>query len=296
MKNIKSLVHRLLKMRGYEIRKIGIPDPRLDVYSGTYHQDALSHRRFYNIGAGNFSHPYWTNIDYDNEWYKSNRGYTLKGIQHDLSSNASIPIKDNSAEVAYTSHTIEHLADESASKLFAEVYRFLKPGGYFRIVAPDAMLAYEAYLRNDRHFFTWINDYSAPAVMEKMALAKRHTEASLEQVLAYHIGSAASELHADSPCEKFSDEELDRLIKNSDFENAMNAIIARVSMEVQRKYFGNHCNWWTYDKTAKVLKVAGFNKIYRSAYLQSKVAILRNHDFFDGTVPSVSYFAECQKT
>jgi len=44
-----------------------------------------------------------------------------------------LPIENDSAEVVYSSHTVEHITDEAAQKMFNESYRILKKGGILRI-------------------------------------------------------------------------------------------------------------------------------------------------------------------
>src|SRR5690606_16778965 len=44
---------------------------------------------------------------------------------------------DNSIDVVYSSHTIEHLSYDEASFVFKESYRVLRPNGLIRIVVPD---------------------------------------------------------------------------------------------------------------------------------------------------------------
>jgi len=48
-----------------------------------------------------------------------------------------IPYNNESVKYVYSSHFLEHLYLNDARKLFAEIYRVLKPGGAARIVVPD---------------------------------------------------------------------------------------------------------------------------------------------------------------
>ena len=54
---------------------------------------------------------------------------------HDLSKG--IPFPDNSIDVVYHSHLLEHLERHAAPRFLLEVKRVLKPGGVQRIVLPD---------------------------------------------------------------------------------------------------------------------------------------------------------------
>ena len=67
--------------------------------------------------------------------------------------NGTLIFPDESASLVFSSHMIEHISNESASFLFSEVYRILKPGGVFRVVCPDMDKIIQAYRENDLYFF-----------------------------------------------------------------------------------------------------------------------------------------------
>ncbi len=48
-----------------------------------------------------------------------------------------LPLPDNSVEVLYSSHMIEHLDREEMNRFLSEVMRVLKPGGIVRLAFPD---------------------------------------------------------------------------------------------------------------------------------------------------------------
>jgi len=48
-----------------------------------------------------------------------------------------LPIKDETVDVLYTSHMLEHLDKFEADKFLREAYRLLRPGGIIRIAVPD---------------------------------------------------------------------------------------------------------------------------------------------------------------
>jgi SAM-dependent methyltransferase len=63
---------------------------------------------------------------------------------YDLSNG--IPFHDDSVDVVYHSHFLEHLDRDTAEKFFIEVKRVLKPGGIHRIVVPDFEFFCKAYI------------------------------------------------------------------------------------------------------------------------------------------------------
>lgn len=57
-----------------------------------------------------------------------------------------LPFADNTFDYVYSSHLIEHLAQQVCNRLLRECYRVLKPGGVLRIVVPDVYLAASQYI------------------------------------------------------------------------------------------------------------------------------------------------------
>jgi SAM-dependent methyltransferase len=58
----------------------------------------------------------------------------------------TIPLPDDSLEVVYTCHMLEHLDREEARSFLAEARRVLEPGGVLRAAVPDLQRLAESYL------------------------------------------------------------------------------------------------------------------------------------------------------
>ena len=293
---LKRTIRKLFNAIGYDIIRI-VDKPvksDLDLYYKIYGKEAVENRRFYNIGAGSFRHQAWTNVDHESDWYRDARRNNI-GIDWDLLSLTPIPVEDNSAEIVYSSHTIEHITDEAAQNIFNESYRILRKGGVFRVTTPNIDIEFRAYKENDRHYFYWIDMYSIPENYRRAKLNKPLNEASIQQISLHHFASSASTLHADGSPERISDEELDRVFREMEYEEALNYCISKCSLEVQKKYPGNHINWWNKDKLFRMLKIAGFDNIYLSGHGQSFCPVLRNTLIFDNTHPKVSLYVEAVK-
>jgi len=106
------------------------------------------------LAAGAFYHPYWHNLDTPNDFYASSQRGHLH-IEHDLTSRQPLPFDTDSLKVVYISHVVEHISDEDVQYCFAEVYRCLQSGGFFRITCPDIDLEYDAYCRGDLTVWMW---------------------------------------------------------------------------------------------------------------------------------------------
>ncbi|MEO6453267.1 MAG: methyltransferase domain-containing protein, partial [Ginsengibacter sp.] len=95
--------------------------------------------RLLNLGCG--SHyvvsPDWTNVDFNSN--------DLHVISHDLSQG--IPFKDNTFDMIYHSHVLEHFSKSDGVKFVNECFRVLKPGGILRVAIPDLEQITRNYLK-----------------------------------------------------------------------------------------------------------------------------------------------------
>lgn len=65
-----------------------------------------------------------------------------------------LPYEDNSVDIIFTSHTLEHIYPQKIDFVLDEFYRVLKPDvGLLRIAVPDINVAIQAYLDEDYGFF-----------------------------------------------------------------------------------------------------------------------------------------------
>ena len=109
-----------------------------------------------NLGCGNSYHKQWINIDFisDNQYVTPHN--LLEGI----------PLKDNSVDVVYHSHVLEHFTKNDGAKFMKECHRVLKRGGIIRVAVPDLESIVIEYLKNLRlanegekdaeHDYNWI--------------------------------------------------------------------------------------------------------------------------------------------
>lgn len=293
LKLIKRLAHKGLERYGYQVlKKQAInPDYKIPLYESLFDKDSLDKKRFYNIGAGGFFHPFWTNVDFYNSWYKKYASNI--GIHFDLMKCEALPIESSSAEIVYTSHTIEHITDQAISNMFNEAYRILKPGGCFRITAPDVNNWYRAFQKNDRHFFDdSIAYYSSPSVMSELDIHAMD-QASLGSIFQYYFSATTSPLTKYDTKRKFSDEELIAIFVERSYSDALTYICSHCYFDPDKT--GYHINWVNAEKVVSMLREAGFSDIYVSAFGQSYSPVLRDIMLFDNTVPEWSCYVEAFK-
>lgn len=280
-------IRNLIRSRDVDLVRIRTDD-RAD-YEEQYSEDSLDKKRFYNVGAGSFYHPYWTNVDYVSDWY----GPVQKNIlPYDLLSGEPLPIPDGTAELLYTSHTVEHVTEDAVRRLFREALRVLKPGGVIRVTGPDAGLDYEALMRGDHHWFYWDHRYDRPGAYEHI-FYKPATSVPLEERWLHHLASQLAPNDKSPSDEKFTANEIQRI--NSELEYPRNLDFFTAKCEFQPERVGNHISWWTAAKVERTLKDAGFAEVYPSAYGQSRAPVLRNTYYFDSTHPPISFYVEARR-
>lgn len=292
---ISRVIKKVFSIAGLDIQRKPVKNENINIYRALFGNESVDNKRFYNIGAGAFKHSCWTNIDHISQWYKDNTANTENGINYDLFSLKPFPVKSNSAEIIYTSHTIEHVNDAAVQNLFNEAYRILKPGGFIRIVTPDTELEYRAWQQNDRGYFYWIDWYSSDEDVKRLKMRKPLNQESTAQIFLENFASQASLIPLEGSNKRIEDEELSHIFKTMPFEQALDYCTSLCSIEIQKKNPGSHINWFTEKKLFQMLSKAGFKTIYRSAYGQSFCSVLRDLNFFDTTIPKVSLYMEAVK-
>lgn len=289
----KDVIKKVLGELGLEIRRVHkkVKPTGLDLFLyERYPRESREEKRFYNVGAGSFKHPFWTRIDLAK--YRDQEG---TDIEFDLMANSSLPLKNNFAEVFYTSHTIEHINNEAVSNLFSEVHRILKKDGVFRVTAPNIDLDYQAYLNNDVDYFPGYYAYSIKENYEGIGYSKPMNEESIEQIFLEHVATSLSRFPVDGEKERLNDREFAEMLGKDGLEKTLDYCVSRCSLDVQRRNPHYHMNWWNPTKTIRFLRNVGFEKVFVSAYGQSTLPILRNTDFFDSTGPKISFYIEAIK-
>ena len=94
-------------------------------------------KRMLNLGCGLSYHPDWVNIDFVD--------HGGKVLAYDL--NLGIPYGDDTFDLVYHSHVLEHFTRENGLFFLFECFRVLRPGGLFRIAVPDLEGLVRAYLK-----------------------------------------------------------------------------------------------------------------------------------------------------
>lgn len=227
---IKFIIKKIFEIFGYEIhKKIALNTQKeinISLYD-SYPRVSIEQKKFYNIGSGLFNHPYWTNIDYATEWYKEIQIYNF--INLNLMDLPNFPIENNSAELFYTSHTIEHITNQAVLNIFKECFRALKESGGIRIVCPDSRLLYESLKRNDILFWDF-------QLKHKDFIGHEH-EASIYDCLIREIASERCRFsrYNSNVLESIS---IKKLFESLSYEEFMNTLTSKCKFNSQ--YPGYH--------------------------------------------------------
>jgi predicted SAM-dependent methyltransferase len=276
LKVIKRKIIKLIAKSGYKTININ-PNSTKFVYEDKIDKEIL----YLNVGAGSWFHPYWTNLDNPRSDYAKS---LYANLNYDLTSGDSWPIKDNSLNIVYSSHTIEHLNDKFTLDLMKQAYKKLKSGGIIRLTCPDIDVLLDAYKRKDEYVFKVCNT-------QKLNIPLKY---SIHQsLLLYFAGECCNGIVSNKI--NITDEEIQKEFKSLTNKDFLNKYTNMVTNKFVKDYPKEHKTWFNAEKLLEMLKLAGFEEVYKSAYMQSRSPILRNPNFFDNTHPDISVYVEAVK-
>ena len=93
-----------------------------------------------------------------------------------------------------------------------------------------------------------------------------------------------------------TDEEVEEIFNHLPLKEALNYFTEMIPKESQKLYPAYHLNWFHDDKLLEMLKVAGFERSYISAFGQSRSSQMIDTRFFDISKPWMSIYVECCKS
>lgn len=107
-----------------------------------------------NLGCGSHFHPDWVNVDF----VSTGEGV----IAHNL--RQGLPFADESFDVVYHSHVLEHFPKDEVPFFLSECWRVLRPEGILRVVIPDLEQIARLYLTALEHALAgsteWADHYN----------------------------------------------------------------------------------------------------------------------------------------
>lgn len=202
-----------------------------------------------NIGGGLFLRPHWKVMDHVSPFYPFASQYV--DVDVNLFDSEPFPFADQTIDVFYSAHTLEHIPQEYCANLLSEIHRTLKPGGVVRLNMPDYAKLRKAADEHDTAYFS-----------KQIARGMSLEESVVEQIATECLDHETRETIVDNY----------RTMTAQDFATHYTTLASRT---IQRDKAGYHINWFTYEKLAQMLVDSGFSNVYRSAPQKSHFAELR---------------------
>jgi len=244
---------------------------------GNLYKDFKKSDKFINFGSGAFFHKRWKNYDYPGQsnYYKSIQGSEGKDFYAiDLcSDNLSVPELDESIDLIYCSHTLEHIDHTSSIRFLKECFRILKKDGVIRVALPNT--------KNDFFLLRCLFSQSLIA----------------DDIKENYLRDVASHILTDT--QKLSIKEIRDLSNNTDqksykfFNHTTKkyANFAKFKMSNPER----HINYWDFENLIEISSNIGFSYCI-PCYQGSSVALpFTNLHVFDNTESQISFYADIIK-
>jgi len=202
-----------------------------------------------NIGAGKWTHEGWITLGNHTKYE------TDYNIIFDLNLENPLPLEDNSVDIFYCSHVLEHLSNKKVNHIIKELYRTLKPKGVVRILVPDLERAYNKFISreyNDEFFMTYYRQKDYPFLRNPWYL--------------YNIFYSRNDI---------DEKEFKKNLRIMNMEDLFNYYTK--DKEQIPESAGEHINWFTFNKFKDILK--DYSEVYQSKPGESRFEEMRGEGF-----------------
>jgi hypothetical protein len=227
------------------------------------------------------------NIGPGDRWKEKHKKFSWKTMDYyfdadykiDLRSKETWDIEDESVNIFYCSHVIEHLDDDAVQHMLNQCYDKLVDKGVLRIACPDLEKAYAAF-REDNISFFLIKDVRTYGDTIEHRL--------VNWFASYKIGG----IKGRPGTFNVSKEEVTNNFRNLTKDEFVKWCVSLIPNEADYKA---HINGFYYDKVSNMLLKAGFTNIRKATWWDSCILELRQkHKTFDNR-GKVSLYVECVK-
>lgn len=253
--------------------------------------------RYLNLGCGNRFVRDWENVDFISDSLNVKSHNLLEGI----------PYPDESADVVYHSHLLEHLTKPDAYLFMQECFRVLKPGGVIRVVVPDLEQIVAEYLKclsnakcgskEAKANYNWIMLEMYDQAVRNCSggeMAKYWEKPFIENE-GYVLERIGEELHnfrknLKTKRKRITGGESGRVnqtlwkrVKAKLRKVALNALKLEECVRVGRFRLGGEVHQWMYDEYSlgELLESVGFKGIARKSGFESSIPGWEEHKFLD---------------
>lgn len=189
----------------------------------------------------------------------------------------------NNVKAFYMSHMLEHFHIDDGERILKSIYSALEPGGYLRVVVPDADLILNMAKIEDKEYFRPFFNYFKNINEEKIT--------SID--IALHLCSQPRCRYQQL---EFESRELNEFEKK--FLNQNNDTIISILNDHSFKNNSTgtlHLAAYNTKILIEKMQAIGFKNVYRSAFMQSRFGPMREAPIFDGTHPWMSLYVEAIK-
>jgi len=241
--------------------------------------------RYLNVGGGDFLKENWRVLDYYSQWYDYDEIFVDFNI--DLEDEKRWPIDSDSYELIYSSHTLEHLSDETVGRTLEESLRILKSGGKIRINVPDIDIPLYHYEEGNKEWFedVWLENY-----VDDIYFARDKCEGyDLEFYLLSFFATYLARIRYEETDFGEVRQDYEEMEKNE----FLNKYSSRIRDEWQREYPGWHRNWFTTDRLRRLIRSMGFKEIRVTNCRRSRIPEMCTTEF--DKRPHMSLFIEATK-
>ena len=213
-------------------------------------------------------------INYPVDKTKSNN---KSDIVFNLNTINDLPIEDNTFDIVYSSHTLEHIREEYLENIIQNIYRILKPGGLFRIIVPNFIKSISELKKNNINYFKKINK----------EVGTGNSNRIIDRFSRFNISYAINN--------KSMGPELDQndvnKIMNSEPKDIRRLMIDKIP--IKASYYG-HVNIIEKNYLIQLLNKCMFKNIKELKFRESSSPICRNNNMFNNR-PNSSIYVECIK-
>lgn len=196
---------------------------------------------------------------------------------------ARLPFPDESQDLIYSAHMIEHLDDAALEACIAECARVLKPHGHARFEAPDAEFLISAYRAEDANVLDYFREDRRARLVEELGLPEKYLEDHLMVLgeVSSYIDFSRNSGHIPVYASR---QEFERYLERSIEE--FNSWAQLLKTEEQR-LSGGHNTCIYYAKLESLLKGNGFSKVVRQEFGATMIGTLSLNRSLRGVYDSV---------
>jgi predicted SAM-dependent methyltransferase len=212
-----------------------------------------------NIGSGKRRWPGWICLDEIQD---------IGVVQFSFTGTSRFPIEDNSMDLVYSSHFLEHIDDISVGQVLSESFRCLRPNGQLILKLPDFDMFIKSYLANDFSYFsdigvdsvlhTWTNHGITDSISSRFAMMFcGYMDAGYGVHFTGRMNLRSNDAFHGPP--RITPQELAFMVSsNTESPHKVAALLKQIATEEQQVYKWNHQNAWSRQEMESLLQNHGF--------------------------------------